>query len=228
MSAVERVLGELAGLAVETQPQKVKRRSRDFYWYSPILKRQLDQVTADAVVTPQGEAEVVRTVAACHRHRVPRHRARRRHRQLWPGHAAAGRHRARSVRADRGQGDRPRPGARRGRDQARRARRRDHRRQPPGAAAPSQHPQDRHARRLHRRRQLGHRLDHLGAPARPRQHPGGPRRHHGGSSRASSSCAAPTSRRSTTPTAPTASSPSSRCRWRLPIAGRSCWSRCPT
>ena len=71
MSAVERVLGELAGLAVETQPQKVKRRSRDFYWYSPILKRQLDQVTADAVVTPQGEAEVVRAVAACHRHRVP-------------------------------------------------------------------------------------------------------------------------------------------------------------
>ena len=71
MSAVERVLGELTGLAVETQPQKVKRRSRDFYWYSPILKRRLDQLTADAVVTPQGEAEVVRAVVACHRHRVP-------------------------------------------------------------------------------------------------------------------------------------------------------------
>jgi FAD/FMN-containing dehydrogenase len=71
MGAVERVLGELAGLAVETQPQKVKRRSRDFYWYSPILKRQLDHVTADAVVTPQGEAEVVRTLSACHRNRVP-------------------------------------------------------------------------------------------------------------------------------------------------------------
>ena len=71
MGAAEAVLGELGGLAVETQPQKVKRRSRDFYWYSPILKRQLDQVTAEAVVTPKDEAEVIRVLAACHRHRVP-------------------------------------------------------------------------------------------------------------------------------------------------------------
>ena len=71
MSAVERVLGELAGLAIETQPQKVRRRSRDFYWYSPILKRELDEVTAEAVVTPRDETEVVRVLAACHRHRVP-------------------------------------------------------------------------------------------------------------------------------------------------------------
>ena len=63
MSAVERVLGDLMGLAIETQPQKVKRRSRDFYWYSPILKRRLDQVTAEAVV-PKGvpSTSVVTTV----------------------------------------------------------------------------------------------------------------------------------------------------------------------
>ena len=71
MGAAGDVLGELDGIAVETQPQKVKRRSRDFYWYSPILKRQLDQVTADAVVTPKDEAEILRAMAACHRHRVP-------------------------------------------------------------------------------------------------------------------------------------------------------------
>lgn len=71
MSAVERVLGELADLAVETQAQKVRRRSRDFYWYSPILKRELDHVTADAVVTPVAEHEIVRTIAACYRNRVP-------------------------------------------------------------------------------------------------------------------------------------------------------------
>ena len=67
MSAVDEVLAELGDLAVETQPQKVKRRSRDFYWYSPILKRELDQVTADAVVTPRNEAEILRVAAACHR-----------------------------------------------------------------------------------------------------------------------------------------------------------------
>lgn len=71
MGGVQGLLRELDGLSVETQPQKVKRRSRDFYWYSPILKRQLDRVTADAVVTPKSEAEVVRVAAACHRHQVP-------------------------------------------------------------------------------------------------------------------------------------------------------------
>ena len=71
MTAVDGLLAELADLAVETQPQKVRRRSRDFYWYSPVLRRQLDQVAAEAVVTPRDEQEVVRTVAACHRHRVP-------------------------------------------------------------------------------------------------------------------------------------------------------------
>ena len=71
MSDVAALLGELGDFAVETQPQKVRKRSRDFYWYSPILKRQLDHVTADAVVTPQDEAEVVAIVAACHRHKVP-------------------------------------------------------------------------------------------------------------------------------------------------------------
>ena len=71
MGGIEGLLRDLAGLEVETQPQKVKRRSRDFYWYSPILKRQLDRVSADAIVTPRDEAEVIRVLAACHRHRVP-------------------------------------------------------------------------------------------------------------------------------------------------------------
>ena len=71
MADIDALLRDLDGLAVETQPQKVKRRSRDFYWYSPILKRQLDQVTADAVVTPRDEGEVVRVLQAAHAHQVP-------------------------------------------------------------------------------------------------------------------------------------------------------------
>ena len=54
----ERAAATSTGWPVETQPQKVKRRSRDFYWYSPVLKRQLDHVTADPIVTPKNEAEV--------------------------------------------------------------------------------------------------------------------------------------------------------------------------
>jgi FAD/FMN-containing dehydrogenase len=53
----------LAGLDVETQPQKVRRRSRDFYWYSPVLKRRLDHVTADMVITARSEAEIAQVLA---------------------------------------------------------------------------------------------------------------------------------------------------------------------
>ena len=151
-------------------------------------------------------------------------RARRRHRQLRPGDAAQGRAGARPFGDDGGQGSPARAGAGRGRLQAQRGRCGHDRGQPAGAAAPPQHPQDRHHRRLRGGRQLGDRLDHLGPAARPRQHTGPAGGDDGGRAARSWSCAAPTSRRSTTPTAPTASSPSSRCRWPPPIAGsRCCW-----
>jgi FAD/FMN-containing dehydrogenase len=71
MSAIDALLRDLDGLDVETQPQKVKRRSRDFYWYSPVLKKRLDHVTAEAVVTPRDEAEVVRALRAAYARGVP-------------------------------------------------------------------------------------------------------------------------------------------------------------
>jgi FAD/FMN-containing dehydrogenase len=71
LAAIDDLLRDLADVPTETQPQKVKRRSRDFYWYSPVLKRQLDHVTAEAVVTPRDEADVLRTLRAAFAHRVP-------------------------------------------------------------------------------------------------------------------------------------------------------------
>ncbi len=68
---IDALLAELADLPIDTQPQRVKRRSRDFYWYSPILKRRLAEVSAEAVITPRDEEEVVRVLAAAYRHRVP-------------------------------------------------------------------------------------------------------------------------------------------------------------
>jgi len=49
----------------------VRRRSRDFFWYSPVLNEQLDGKSADLIVAPRDETDVVRTAAACARHRVP-------------------------------------------------------------------------------------------------------------------------------------------------------------
>ena len=71
MAELAALQADLAGIRLVTDPARVLQKSRDFYWYSPVLKRQLDQVRADFVVEPADEAEVVRTLAACHRHRVP-------------------------------------------------------------------------------------------------------------------------------------------------------------
>jgi FAD/FMN-containing dehydrogenase len=62
---------DLAGLKLEDNPALVRQKSRDFYWYSPVLKRELDAVVADLVVTPRDEAEVIRVLAAAYAHDVP-------------------------------------------------------------------------------------------------------------------------------------------------------------
>ncbi len=61
----------LADLKIEDNPALVKQKSRDFYWYSPVLKRQLDDVTADLIVTPQDEAEVIHVVKTCYAMEIP-------------------------------------------------------------------------------------------------------------------------------------------------------------
>jgi FAD/FMN-containing dehydrogenase len=62
---------ELDGIAIEDHPALVLQKSRDFYWYSPILKQQLDKVTADLVVTPKTQDEVIRVLRAAYKHGVP-------------------------------------------------------------------------------------------------------------------------------------------------------------
>jgi hypothetical protein len=50
----------IAGIRHEDNPALVRQKSRDFYWYSPVLKRQLERVVADIVVSPASEAEPCR------------------------------------------------------------------------------------------------------------------------------------------------------------------------
>ena len=56
---------------VVTNPQIVQRLSRDFYWYSPVLKKQLDDKTAELVVQPVNVDEIVRVLAYCNAHEIP-------------------------------------------------------------------------------------------------------------------------------------------------------------
>jgi len=61
----------LEGIELIDQPVLLRQRSRDYYWYSPILKRALDGKAADLIAVPRDRDEVVRVAAACARFRVP-------------------------------------------------------------------------------------------------------------------------------------------------------------
>ncbi|MGY3604357.1 MULTISPECIES: FAD-binding oxidoreductase [unclassified Bradyrhizobium] len=66
-----RLIDDLGDVPVVTDPKVVRRRSRDFFWYSPVLNEQLNGMSADLVASPRDEADVIRVAAACARHRVP-------------------------------------------------------------------------------------------------------------------------------------------------------------
>ncbi len=61
----------LAHLDMDVNPVSVRAKSRDFFWYSPVLKSRLDHVTADFVVAPKSEAEVIEVLRVCYAHNVP-------------------------------------------------------------------------------------------------------------------------------------------------------------
>lgn len=55
---------------VITNPQVVQRLSRDFYWYSPVLKKLLDDKVGEAVVQPTSTEEVVQVLSCCFERRI--------------------------------------------------------------------------------------------------------------------------------------------------------------
>ena len=71
MTVIAKLKAELAGLRLEENTALVKQKSRDFFWYSPVLKSQLDHITADIVVYASSEADIMRTLAVCFAHGVP-------------------------------------------------------------------------------------------------------------------------------------------------------------
>ncbi|MBF9030103.1 FAD-binding protein [Rhodobacterales bacterium HKCCE3408] len=68
---IDAAIQALSHLEIDTNPASVKAKSRDFFWYSPVLKARLDHVVADFVVTPRSEAEVIEVLRTCHAHDVP-------------------------------------------------------------------------------------------------------------------------------------------------------------
>ena len=61
----------LSHMEIDDNPVSVKAKSRDFFWYSPVLKTRLDHLTADFVVAPKSEAEVIEVLKVAYTHEVP-------------------------------------------------------------------------------------------------------------------------------------------------------------
>ncbi|MEM7800920.1 MAG: FAD-binding oxidoreductase [Chloroflexota bacterium] len=54
-----------------TKGGRLKRNSQDAYWYSPILKEELSEKSADVIVQPKTVAQLVEVIAACVAAKVP-------------------------------------------------------------------------------------------------------------------------------------------------------------
>ena len=69
-------IAALAGILCDetrvlTQPQVVQRLSRDFYWYSPVLRQQLDGKIGEVVVQPLTVGEIRGVLRYCYAHDLP-------------------------------------------------------------------------------------------------------------------------------------------------------------
>ena len=70
MTALQGFLAEISPIEFTQNAAQVAAKSRDYFWYSPILTELLDGKVGDVVVTPRTQEDVVRVAAACAKHRI--------------------------------------------------------------------------------------------------------------------------------------------------------------
>ena len=61
----------LGDVPVDDDPKVLTKKSRDFFWFSPVLKHQLEGKIGDLLIEPRDEADVIRVAAAAARYRMP-------------------------------------------------------------------------------------------------------------------------------------------------------------
>lgn len=62
---------DIGDIPCRDDPKLLSLKSKDYYWYSPILKERLDDCSGQLLVTPRSEEEVMTVAAAVARHRIP-------------------------------------------------------------------------------------------------------------------------------------------------------------
>jgi FAD/FMN-containing dehydrogenase len=70
MKNFDAFLQDIAGIAHTRDAHQLAIKSKDYYWYSPILKAELDDKMGDIIVSPRDEQEVIKVAAACAKHRL--------------------------------------------------------------------------------------------------------------------------------------------------------------
>jgi FAD/FMN-containing dehydrogenase len=70
MKNFDAFLQDIAGIAYSRDAHQLAIKSKDYYWYSPILKAELEDKQGDLIVSPKSEEEVLRVAAACAKHRL--------------------------------------------------------------------------------------------------------------------------------------------------------------
>jgi FAD/FMN-containing dehydrogenase len=68
---IDAFVADIGDVPASVEPTELKRKSRDFFWYSPVLDRLLKDKFADVIVSPRDETDVIRVASACARHRIP-------------------------------------------------------------------------------------------------------------------------------------------------------------
>ncbi len=71
MTDIAAARAALAHLEIDDNPVSVRAKSRDFFWYSPVLKARMEHLSGDFVVAPRSEAEVIEVLRVCYAHDVP-------------------------------------------------------------------------------------------------------------------------------------------------------------
>ena len=71
----EELLGQLAkavsAVQLISEGDKVEKLSKDFYWYSPVLKRLLEEKRAEVIVLVDSVESLKAVVSACYQAAVP-------------------------------------------------------------------------------------------------------------------------------------------------------------
>ena len=62
---------EISGIRFEEDKEFVRSRSKDYFWYSPILSEMLENKTGDLVVIPSNQEEVIRVTSAIAKYNIP-------------------------------------------------------------------------------------------------------------------------------------------------------------